>query len=285
MLGACAEPDREAGHRPPRERSMLNLTYLDCVSIEDQDAGLTEPSGLVLGHGGDGLWTVSDDTEKVFHLTLKGKLDPERSFEVPYNGLEGITLEPSGRFLFTVQEETNSVIRIEVAERRVVAASRLAEMKGYDAIASFFAGSQENKGLEGIAWSEHSRTLFALKEGEPGLLIEIEPDLATIRGHAVLGAGNGFTDPGTEDHKVDYSGICYDTSRSAFWIVSDKARRVYLYDPKADAVIHCAPLGYGEKGEYKEVKKAEGVAYDPDTSRLYVVSDEEVRLYIFAVRR
>ena len=264
---------------------MFNLIYLDRFKVEDKDAGLTEPSGLVLSHERDGLWTVSDDTERVFYLTLDGELERRRSFDVPYNGLEGLTIDPTGSHLFAVREETNLVIKVHLDEQTVADERRLAQMEGYDAIAPLFADSPENKGLEGIAWNVDSGTLFALKEGEPGLLIELDPDLIAIRSHVILDRRNGFLDPGTSDGKVDYSGICYDPTRRAFWIVSDKARRVFLFDRDGNRVLHSAPLGFGKDGDYREVEKAEGVAYDPNTGRLYVISDEEKRLYLFAVRK
>jgi len=95
---------------------------------------------------------------------------------------------------------------------------------------------------------------------------------------------NGFVDDEVKPHKVDYSGICYDPTRAAFWIVSDKAKRVYLYDPREDRVVQSAALGFAKDGKSKLVEKAEGVAYDADKKRLYIVSDKEVMLYVYDVR-
>lgn len=263
---------------------MINLTYLNRFKIKDKNVGLTEPSGLTLSHDGKGLWTISDDTRRIFSLTLEGKLQKSRSFKVPDKGLEGLTIDPTGKFLFAVREESNEVIKLNITKQRVAKRRRLASMTGYEAIAGFFAGSTENKGLEGLTWNTRSGTLFALKEGKPGLLIEIAVDLQSIVSHIELDADRGFVDPGTSAGDIDYSGICFDPSRGLFWIVSDKARRVYLFDPDTGQVVQSAPLAYSKSGEFREVAKAEGVAYDSETSRLYVVSDEEVRLYVFEVR-
>lgn len=265
---------------------MISLTCLQRHKIKDKGAGLTEPSGLTLAADGDGLWTVSDDTKRIFRLGLDGTLDRKRSFKIPIKGLEGLALGPSGTLLYAVCEDSNEVIAIDLAEREIVNRRRLAEMAGYDAIAAFFEDDPEpgTKGLEGLTWNSHSGSLFALKEGDPGLMIEVTPGLRKIRGHARLNSANGFIDPGSEVEKVDYSGVCYDPTRGLFWIVSDKARRVFLHDARADEVVHSAPLGYNAAGKYKEVKKAEGVAYDASAGRLYVVSDKEVRLYVFDVR-
>ena len=260
------------------------LTFLNRFDIKDEDAGLKEPSGLTLGRDGDGLWTVSDDTARVFRLSLEGELDQDRSFDVPETGLEGITIDPSGKYLFTVREESNEIFKLDIAGQDVADRRLLKDMDGYDPISHFFENDPENKGLEGITWNSHSDTLFVLKEGHPGLLIEIAANLGAVLCHVNLDVRNGFVDDGRPGHEVDYSGICYDPSRAAFWIVSDKAERIYLYDRSANRVVQSAALGYGANGEYEPVEKAEGVAYDPDRNRLYVVSDKEVALYVYDVR-
>ena len=69
-----------------------------------------------------------------------------------------------------------------------------------------------------------------------------------------------------------------------FALVSDKAKRLYLFDPTTERVQQSFALGYNLRGAYREIEKAEGVAMNPDTDRLYIVSDEEARLYIYQVR-
>ncbi len=262
----------------------FSLTYLDRHKFDDHGEGLTEPSGLVLAAGDDGFWTVSDDTKKVFKLDNNGDVEAGQSFEIPLKGLEGITLDRSGQFLIAVKEETNEFLRIEIATQEIAERMKLADMAGYDAVAPFFASGGENKGLEGVTWNGHNNTIFAVKEGKPGLLVEVAADLQRIEGHRLLNADNGFRDTNLSADKIDFSGLCYDTTRKAFWIVSDKAKRVYLYDGAANRVVHSAPLGYGVDGDYEEVEKAEGIAVDPAANRLYVVSDKEARLYVFDVR-
>ena len=265
-------------------RQCFSLTYLDDFNIKDEDRGLNEPSGLALSNGRNALWTVSDDTKAIFKLSLDGDLKKDDSFKIPDVGMEGIALDPSGTFLFAVKEDHNEIIKIEVDAQEVVDRQRLADMAGYETIAGFFAGSGGNKGLEGITWRNGTDTIFVLKEGEPGLLVEVTSDLRKIEAHRVLNAENGFLDPDVSPEEMDFSGICYDSKRDRFWIVSDKAQRLFLYDSKANTVVQSATLGYGEDGEYEEIEKAEGIAIDADANRLYVVSDEEARLYVFDIR-
>lgn len=262
----------------------FSLTYLDRFDISNEDEGLTEPSALALSHGKNALWTVSDDTSKIFKMSLDGELKKDDSFEIPDTGLEGIGLGTTGEFLVSVKEDGNEIIIIRIDTQEVINRQRLAEMTGYDAIAQYFVGSGANKGLEGVTWNKDTETIFVMKEGGPGLLIEVTPDLKAIQSHQVLNAENGFRDTEVDADEIDFSDLCYQ-SQDYFWIISDEAKRLFLYDWKTNKVLQSAKLGYGHDGEYKEIEKAEGVTIDPDANRLYVASDEEARLYVFDIRK
>ena len=262
----------------------FSLTYLDRFDVQNDEEGLTEPSGLTLSRGKNALWTVSDDTRKIFKLSLDGDLKKDDSFEIPDKGLEGITLDPTGEFLITVKEDGNEIVKIGIDTQDVANRQPLVEMAGYDAIAHYFAGGAANKGLEGITWNKATGTIFVMKEGGPGLLIEVSSDLKTIRSHRLLNEENGFRDTEVSAEELDFSDLCYDQSRDYFWIISDKAKRLFLYDWQGNKVMQSSKLGYAKDGEYREIEKAEGVDIDPDAKRLYVVSDEEVRLYVFDIR-
>ncbi len=262
----------------------LSLTYLDRFKIKNKSQGLCEPSGVTLSDKKNALWIISDDTKKIFKLSLSGKLIKDKSFKIPEKGLEGIVIEPNGKFLLGIKEETTEIMRINIDTEKVIERNSLKEMVGYDAIASFFTDGEENKGLEGMTWNEATGTIFVLKEGVPGLLIEVSADLQTILNCKLLHDHNGFYDSNLNPEEIDFSGICYDRSRHCFWIVSDKAKRLFLYDWEVNNVTQSFKLGYSKKGEYCEIEKAEGVTIDPDSNRLYIVSDKEARLYVFDIR-
>lgn len=260
------------------------MTYLNHFNIKSDDEALSEPSGLALSHGKKALWTISDDTEKIFKMGLDGDIHKKKSFKFPENGLEGIALDPTGEFLFTVKEDNNEIIKIQVDSQEVVYRQHLSEMEGYGAVAHYFSGGGTNNGLEGVTWNNETGTLFVIKEVNPGLLIEISSDLKAIRSHQLLDEQNGFSDTEVAADEIDFSDICYDHSRDQYWIISDKARRIFLYSGLHNKVMKSAKLSYGKGGEYREIEKAEGVAIDPDSCRLYVVSDKEARLYVYDIR-
>lgn len=266
----------------------FELNFVERREIEDKNAGLSEPSGLELAADG-GFWTVSDDTKMLFHLDPHGNVDAANSLKLSDKGFEGLASHSDGRHLFAVDEESNRLIKFDLVAGKVANRRRLADMVGYERIAKFFDDDDdENMGLEGIAWNSDSGTLFCLKEGYPGLLLEVAPDFMTVRLHAKLGKKNGFRPVGKKAKRPDYSGISYDPTRQAFWIVSDEARRIYLYDPFEDHVIDDTPLKYSDGSDEKPIRNAEGVVFNPRLGHLYIVTDEggskrRATLYAFRV--
>ncbi len=267
-----------------RNELSFSLTYLDHFEILNEAEGLNEPSGLSLSHDNKSLWVISDDTKKIFNLRLDGDLVEDKSFKIPDRELEGIVLDPTAEFLYTVKEPDNEIIKIKIDTQEVVDRQYLAAMKGFDSIKHLFSGGNANKGLEGITWNTRTGTIVVMKERDPGLLVEVSSNLKMIQSHKLLNDENGFRDTRASPDDIDFSDISYDHGRDCFWIISDKAKRLFLYDCKENKVIQSSKLGYGDNGEYREIKKAEGIAIAPDKNRLYLVSDEEARLYIYDIR-
>lgn len=260
----------------------FSLTYLNNFKIGHTAEGLHEPSGLVLSHGKKALWVVSDDTPKIFKMGLDGDLKKSKCFNISEKGLEGIAIDPTGKFLLAVKEENNAILKINLAKQAIAQQQRLQDMAGYQAIAPYFTSATANKGLEGITWNSTTNSIFVLKEGSPGLLLEVSPDLTTLRASRCLNADNGFLHP--EGDELDFSDLCYDESRDRFWIISDQGQRLFLYDWHSNSVLQSARLAYGKQGQYQEIEQAEGIAINPETHRLYIVSDAKARLYVFDLR-
>ncbi|MGI9489658.1 MAG: SdiA-regulated domain-containing protein [Geminicoccaceae bacterium] len=262
----------------------FSLTYLDRFKIKDEEAGLTEPSGLVLARDDDALWTISDDNERLFKLDLEGELLSDQSFKIDDEGLEGVTVDPITGDLLVIKEEAYEILKIDTTSKKTASRHLLSDMAGFEIIGQHLSGDADNNGLEGITFNQDTETFFLLKEREPGLIIEISKDLESILGMRVLDAINGFADDDVDADEIDFSGLQYDPARSSFWIVSDRAKRLFLYDWEHDQVIQSATLGYEKDGKFREIEKAEGIAIDARSHRLYVVSDAEARLYVFDFR-
>ena len=259
----------------------FRLELIQRQRIADEGLGLSEPSGLTLNADGTALYSVSDDTGAIFRMDLQGRVLTSESFPVRATGLEGIALSGDGRRLLVVQEETNAVISIDLVSRRELKQTPLASMANYAGIARHFPAQPDNKGLEGITVNSRDQHVFVVKEGRPGLLIELDPDCSTILSSRLLTAANGFSHPGIGPRKLDFSGLCHDSRRDTIWIASDKGQCLFHYDWKRDQVLQRLDLEFSEGGKARRVRKAEGVAVDPDRGRVYVVCDRDAELYVF----
>ena len=261
----------------------LTLKLVDINPIGDRAAGLNEPSGLTLDGEGKSLFTVSDDTKAIFSIDLKGQLLIEDSFFVEVNDLEGIACSPDGSQLMVVEERTNSIVCIDQKQRTTLHRSTLSAMKNYKRIKEYFSGNITNKGLEGITVNPKSGSLFVVKEGQPGLLIEISSDLGTILNAKLLTHLNGFNHPKIPEKKLDFSGLSYDCSRDLLWIASDKGRCIFLYSWEQDNVVQRIDLARSLQNKEKLIRKFEGVAVDMNGEFLYAVSEQDCKLYTYKI--
>lgn len=262
---------------------ILKLELVDINSIGDQAAGLNEPSGLTLDAEGRSLFTVSDDTKAIFRIDLKGKLLITESFFVEVNDLEGIACTPDGRELLVVEEGTNSIICIDQKRRISLRHCPLSGMKNYTKIKKYFSKGIHNKGLEGITIDPLSLKVYVVKEGQPGLIIEVSADLTTILNARLLESSNGFKHPKVSEKKLDFSGLSYDCSRNLIWIASDKGECIYLYDWKENCVVQRIDLQRSLETKKKLIRKIEGVAVDNTGEYLYAVSERDSILYSYKI--
>ena len=261
--------------------TVFKLTSIANYNILDRAAGLNEPSGLTLNLDGTALYTVSDDTKAVFQLDLKGRLSVRDSFFIGMDDLEGIAITPDGRQLLVVQEESNSIISFHLASRQELSRRPISAMRNYESIQDHFPDPPDNKGLEGITVNTRNNHVFVVKEGRPGLLIEIDADQKTILSSRLLRADNGFKHPKVGQKTLDFSGLSYDNIRDTIWITSDKGQCLFHYDWNRDQVIQRLDLTVDSGGKSLKIRKSEGLAIDPQRGRLYVVSERDGRLYVF----
>ena len=68
-------------------------------------------------------------------------------------------------------------------------------MENYSSISHLFPNPPDNKGLEGITVNTRNNHIFVVKEGRPGVLIEVSKDQSTILQSRLLSAENGFAHP------------------------------------------------------------------------------------------
>jgi uncharacterized protein YjiK len=218
-----------------------NLRFLN--SIEEYDLDIPETSDLCFGATSSVLYTVSDNTSKVYKISTKGKKLAELSYIG--NDLEGVCIA-EGRFLYVAEERMRKIVKLDLNGNKLN--ERTIDIDE----------NNENEGLEGIAYAPFNSHFYILNERNPDLMIETDKDLNPIAEYTL-----SFAD--------DYSGICVDNENQRLWIVSDISETVSL----------CTMQGTLIESFRIPVYNAEGVAYNPETKKIYVVSDSESKLYVF----
>ncbi|WP_022951678.1 SdiA-regulated domain-containing protein [Leucothrix mucor] len=262
----------------------LSLDYISSTKLNDIAKDLDEPSGLTISASTGELWAISDDTSAVFRFS---PTDPEAitTLSIKESEMEAITLAETAGTFYTINESKGRIASFSMADGKRLEREKIQDMEGYSAIRDTVKAAGNNNGFEGIAWHPERQSLFALLEGPPGLLVEISADLKRILSSTQLTADQGFVDSDKPKAAVDFSGLSYDATRKRFWIVSDQAARVFLYDLEAGKVTQSLPLyRLTRKGKRKAIDKAEGVVVSPDGNHLYVVSDSEASLYQWRIR-
>ena len=183
--------------------------------------------------------------------------------------------------ILAVQEESNSIIQFDIISRKEIQQIPLRTLKNYDQIAVYFNHKNQNKGLEGITINFNNNHIFVVKEGEPGLLIELDSKCETIINHCKLNEKHGFKHPRIKSEKLDFSGLSYDYTSDTIWITSDKGECLFHFNFVDKKVLNRLDLPRESDTQSKRVAKSEGIAFDPNNRRLYIVSERDCELYIY----
>lgn len=220
-----------------------SLEMLDQVAV--YSVNIPETSDLSFGSSTDILYTVSDRTAKVYKITTQGKV----LSELTYTGsdLEGVCYV-GNQFLYVAEERLRTIIKLDLQGNQLEQKSIPVEK------------TDENQGLEGISYATFNRHFYILNEKNPGLLIETDENLNVLKSYPLSFAG-------------DYSGICVDNVNQQLWIVSDESA----------SITKCTMKGELIESYRIPVSNPEGIAYNPITNDLYVISDTEARLYLFKI--
>lgn len=209
--------------------------------IASYKINVLEPSGLAINSNGTILYTVSDNTNKIYKLSITG--DILKTFEYAGNDLEGVSTFTTNKLLLA-EERTKEIVEYDMGTSSFI--KHKIDYKNTTA----------NSGLEGVAYNMNDETIFILNEKDPGLLIRLNPNY-TIKSSIEL------------DFAADFSGIFHESATDNLWIVSDQSK----------TINKCNLLGKLMESYPINVTKAEGIAISND--KIYVVSDAEAKLYVF----
>jgi len=224
-------------------KGALNSTNIgtSLVLVNSFDIDVLEPSGLGISSAGDHLYTVSDNSNKIYKLSLIGEVVETYAYEG--NDLEGVTAFTDEKLL-VAEEALKQLIEYDIT----TGTSTVHDIA--------YTNNADNGGIEGVAYNATTDKIYILNEKDPGLLLEIANDYSVSSELAL-------------DLAADYSGIFCDESDDTLWIVSDQSKTLN-HCTVGGALIARYPLDFG---------KAEGVVVTSD--KVYMVSDSEAKLYIY----
>ena len=217
-------------------RSVHSLKLINSYALD-----VSEPSGLALAPDGNSLWTVSDNTNQVFQLSITGRILQTLSYKG--RDLEGISIDTLTHTFWVAEEHSRELVELDSTG---LALQRHRILEGND-----------NSGLEGICIDANHR-FFTIKEKRPGLFIALNADFSIMSKMEITFA-------------KDFSGLCADTLLNRFWILSDQDESLFYWDFKQGVLAQYK----------LEIPNPEGIAIDFTKSIFYVVSDSESKLYVF----
>ncbi len=214
--------------------SQLNL--LESYAIE-----VPEPSGLAINSNGTVLYTVSDETNKVYKLTTTGLL--LQTFDFEGNDLEGVCSYTDTKLLLA-EERTKNIIELELTTGV------------YTTHTMTYDNEESNAGIEGVSYDSNTQNIYFLNEKKPSKLFKLDSNFNIINSYDL-------------DFASDYSGIFYEKTEAVLWIVSDESQ----------SITKCTTQGELISSYTVDVQKPEGIVIT-DT-KIYVVSDSQEKLYVF----
>ena len=213
----------------------------DLELLSTFDVAIAEPSGLAINSTGTALYTVSDNTAKVYKISTKGEVI--KTFGYTGDDLEGVTTF-KGVKLLLAEERTKELVEFDMGSGTFLKHKIRYENK------------DSNSGIEGVAYAENLNAIFILNEKNPGKLIRLRSDFTVLAEYDL-------------NFAKDYSGIFYDNSSKDLWIVSDQSKTINKCTIKGDVM----------KSYSISVTQAEGIAISND--KIYIISDAEAKLYIY----
>ncbi|REL24276.1 hypothetical protein DYD21_18885 [Rhodohalobacter sp. SW132] len=232
-------------------QDLADARLVDLEPIAIHSLEISDPSGLTLDVSGDFLWTVSDDSgDFIYRINFEGEM---LEIITGYRGddMEGITMNPNDGTLWIVEERLRQIVQLTT------------DGEVLQSVDVPVDSTNLNDGLEGIAWNPQNDHVYILNEKNPRRFIELNAEFELVRSVTI-----DFDPP----HDMsDLSGLFYLHDDEEFWFVSDESKKIVVTN------IHLNPI----RGYRLDREKFEGIAVDRSNHRLYLVNDEEDKLYTF----
>ncbi len=214
--------------------------------ISTYSLSISEPSGLALSKKPNELIVVSDESNEIYRISTDGTV--LQSYDYAGNDLEGVTYNINLNNLFILEESSRQVFRIDT---NGIELSRFPIDIYYE---------EPNHGPEGISYNPETNNLYVVTEKNPGRLIEIN-----LQGEIINNYSLSFAE--------DYSALYFDPIEQKIWILSDESKTLTRCDLTGKAI-----------NKYSTgITKGEGLVVDPQNKMVYIVSDQESKMYVLSL--
>ena len=223
------------------EKEANNILKDSLELIASYNINVKEPSGLTIDKSGTVLYTVSDNTGKIYKLSTDGIL--LKIYDFQGDDLEGVSVYKNNKLLLAEERMK------QVVEYNLTTLSSIRHSIDYE-------NNEANSGIEGLTYKENDGTTFILNEKNQGKLIRLRADFSVIAEYNLNFAS-------------DYSGVFYDSTTNNLWILSDQNK----------TLNKCTLMGALIEKYSVNINQPEGIAISDD--KIFIVSDAESKLYVY----
>lgn len=211
--------------------------------VATYDLTITEPSGLALDRARNQLFTVSDQRDMIYRMSLDGVIMD--SLQCDGKDLEGVAMNPLDRSLYAIDERESEVIRIDTAGR---------EIGRY--VVPPANGLPSN--IEGIDVNATGDRIYVLNKRDPRLLMVFDEQFNLLNRYEL-------------NFSESCSGLAFDAISNELWILSDASKTITKCDLTGEPMVR-----------YQlDIKDAEGITLDLVQKFIYIVSDSQRKLYVY----
>lgn len=241
---------------PQTNLLQLNNYRLD-ISKKVVEGITNNLSALTWNGDTQSLFGVVNNPASIVELSTQGKL----LRQIPIQGIkdpEAIEYLGDNRFIVS-DEHDHRLLKLTVDRNTKV-------INTQDTQRLTLKGSyRPNKGLEGLAYNPHTKTLFVSNESNPIILYKIT---GFIEGDAV-----SVTEikKNWADLLTDISGLHYYSPEQVLLVLSDESKLLWAINDK-EQIIGCLPLTIGQQGLLHSIRQPEGITMDNE-GNLYIVSE------------
>ena len=183
---------------------------------------IREPSGITYHPKLRNLFVIGDEGD-LYEMTTAGEVI--RSKRLKRKDLEGLTVNPSNGYLYTVVEGDDAILEIDQNSMRIIRkfeisrkfnGQELLKKKGHGLEAIVFVPDASHP-EGGTFWVGNQS--FDLRSGkEPSVVCQINIPILSSRKKKAKGKIIGFFPMDT----IDISGLAYDTKRNQLVVINDK---------------------------------------------------------------